>query len=533
MLNPAALLALTGLLVPVAIHLWNRRPGREVAVGSLRWLAAGANRRLRHLKLEQLWLLLLRAALLGLLAVAVAGPVWRQPQPAGRGQVLLSPEVLTSPALLALRPRIDSLRRRGYGLRWLTAGFPKISGAVWRDGGAGLPDSARLLSAGAPAAGFGWAWVQQAAEAFAGQPLYVLTPAALHSLQGPHPVLRPGIAWQALPGAATTTWLQEANEHGDSLRLLIGKSTEAQTVFFRQATPKPQRPDQELQVAGVAPLRWQPGRSGRPTLASTSPDAQPGSPTRVAPPLTVAIHAAPAFALDARYLRAGIRAAAVGLASAPVVAFTTTPPAPNAQWLFWLSDEPLPRAWREAVRRGAQLWQEAAGPGVADDARLVPATPAEAPATLFRRSSGAAPAGDEAVWVDGQGRAVLSRRRLGAGAIYQLHTRLHPAWSNLADNPALPARLLALLHPAPADALVSTIDSQALATYDQRAIDPWQLLARSPGAAAANVNLTKTAPTNFLVTDLRPWLVLAAGLLFALERLLARRRENRTSNSSL
>ncbi|MDQ2771566.1 MAG: BatA domain-containing protein, partial [Bacteroidota bacterium] len=59
LLHPAALLALTGLLVPVAIHLFNRRPGREVAVGSLRWLAAGANRRLRHLKLEQLWLLLL------------------------------------------------------------------------------------------------------------------------------------------------------------------------------------------------------------------------------------------------------------------------------------------------------------------------------------------------------------------------------------------------------------------------------------------------------------------------------------------
>jgi hypothetical protein len=60
LLTPSALLALLGILVPVAIHLWNRRPGREVAVGSLRWLTAGANRRLRNLKPEQLWLLLLR-----------------------------------------------------------------------------------------------------------------------------------------------------------------------------------------------------------------------------------------------------------------------------------------------------------------------------------------------------------------------------------------------------------------------------------------------------------------------------------------
>ncbi|RYY14411.1 MAG: hypothetical protein EOO36_14315, partial [Cytophagaceae bacterium] len=29
--TPSALLALLGLLVPLAIHLWNRRPGQEVA----------------------------------------------------------------------------------------------------------------------------------------------------------------------------------------------------------------------------------------------------------------------------------------------------------------------------------------------------------------------------------------------------------------------------------------------------------------------------------------------------------------------
>ena len=73
LLSPFALLALLGLLVPVAIHLWNRRPGREVPVGSLRWLAAGANRRLRNLKPEQLLLLLLRATLMAVLAVALAG----------------------------------------------------------------------------------------------------------------------------------------------------------------------------------------------------------------------------------------------------------------------------------------------------------------------------------------------------------------------------------------------------------------------------------------------------------------------------
>ena len=134
--NPSVL-PLLGLLVPLAIHLWNRRPGREVAVGSLRWLAAGANRRLRRLRLEQVGLLLLRATLLALLAGALAGPQWRQPRPTGRGQVLVSPELADGSRLAAVRPTLDSLRRHGYALRWLAAGLPLITPAEWQADSAG------------------------------------------------------------------------------------------------------------------------------------------------------------------------------------------------------------------------------------------------------------------------------------------------------------------------------------------------------------------------------------------------------------
>ena len=118
-----------------------------------------------------------------------------------------------------------------------------------------------------------------------------------------------------------------------------------------------------------------------------------------------------------------------------------------------------------------------------------------------------------------------------AGAIYQLHTRLNPAWSELGDDPTLPARLLALLQPALADDLPSagTALDQALATHDQRALDPTQLFSGN----AAPTKTSPPAPPAFRVTDLRPWLVLAAGLLFLLERLLARRREVRILSSPL
>ncbi|MFC7668378.1 hypothetical protein ACFQT0_14070 [Hymenobacter humi] len=75
-----------------------------------------------------------------------------------------------------------------------------------------------------------------------------------------------------------------------------------------------------------------------------------------------------------------------------------------------------------------------------------------------------------------------------------------------------------------------------MASFDQRALDPTQLILSSkqltpmPSASAAK---TSAVPQSFRQTDLRPWLVLVAGLLFALERLLARRREAQTLPSAL
>ena len=539
LLSPSALWALLGLLVPVAIHLWNRRPGREVAVGSLRWLTAGANRRLRNLKPEQLWLLLLRAALLAVLAVGSAGPVWRQARPAGRGQVLVSPELMGTPAFAALRPTVDSLRRRGYGLRWLAADFPRVSRAAWRADSLGQRDSAQLLAAVNPAGGrFQWARVQQAADAFAGQPLYVLTAGALRGFQGPQPLLPAAVTWQVLPTPAPLeTWLQAAAFRGDSLQLLLGESRETQTAFRRVAVRRPP-PGGEVRVAGLA-FRLETGATGS-RLQPVGASALAGDASRLpvpvrARPLRVLLYSTPDFAADARYLHAGLRAAATGLLAPLNLSTTTVPPNPATppDWLFWLTDKPLPDAWRAAVNAGTTVWREAPGPGTAEKSRLAVAMADEIPVAILRHSAppANAPAAD-ALWTDGQGRPVLTRRAQGRGAYYQLTTRLAPAWSELADSPALPARLLALLQPDIADATAPapTAFEQALTALDQRALDPAQVRRSSGAVATRQLAADPPAgagarPPGFRQTDLRPWLVLVAALLFALERLLARRRE--------
>ena len=534
LLNPFALLALAGLLVPVAIHLWNRRPGREVAVGSLRWLAAGANRRMRNLKLEQLWLLLLRAALLVVLAVAVAEPVWRTELPTSRGVVLLSAEAAKLPALASLKPIIDSLRQKGYALRWLASGFSRVPGATWRavaDGRA----SSTADSVADDAKAFAWARVQQAVAAFPGQPLLVVTSAGLRNIGGSHAPLPAAVSWQALPDTTTCTWLQAATLWGkrnDSLRLLVGRSNAAQTTFRIETIGNRNESHEQFRVSGLPPLRLDTQAGGGRTfdLVPARSGSSPAIPINCGtPPEVIEIYASPEYAADARYLEAALRAAATGILNPPVLRrVTKRPDQLGYHWMFWLSNEALPKNWQEQGGRNTHVWREAAGQGVADTAQLATTETEAAPVTVFRRDTAFPSATSQPVWTDSRGRTLLSRQALGTSTLYQLHTRLSPAWSTLADDPQLPARLLRLLQPAPTDeapTAATTMDEQ-LARYDQRMLDPAQLFAkRETTSRQLEATAQKgVAPAAFRTTDLRPWLVLLAGLLLLFERLLAHRR---------
>ncbi|MGY2130961.1 BatA domain-containing protein [Hymenobacter sp. HD11105] len=512
LLTPSALLALLGLLVPLAIHLWNRRPGRTVQVGSVRWLAASANRRLRSLKLEQLLLLLLRAAVVAVLAVALAGPVWQRPAPPTRGQVLVSPELLTSANLPSVRPLIDSLRRKGYILGRLTSGFPEINEEEWT---ALLANPAAADSAAATESGFLWARAAQAAQRFPERPVHLLTPARLADLQGTRPNLPPNLTWQLIPTPDSSAWIQAAALSGtDKLRLLIGRSDEEKTTF-KATTVAQSAADALITVPGLPPLRYENRRAGQPEVRLATDTA--ATPVLRAPRLWVYYSANQAE--DARYLSAALRAAGSGLLVPPVVTVSAAAPTPtdSLDWVFWLSEAPMPAAWKSRVSKGLAWWQQAPGPGVPTAASFGTAG-TDALIPILRRDTAAILPPSTVTWADGAGQAVLSRRVEGLGQIYRMHTRLNPTWSGLADSPELPTLLLELLEPATPALAMSRKDYRAVAlTQVQAAIQP-----KSPTDQNAPQKAAKPAADTF--TDLRPWAVLMAGLLFGLERLLAQRR---------
>ncbi|QIX61710.1 hypothetical protein HER32_11185 [Hymenobacter sp. BT18] len=498
--SPSGFIALLGLLVPLAIYLWNRRPGRTVRVGSLRWLETGANQRLRSLKPEQLPLFLLRALLLTLLALAVAGLRWQQPPPPVRGQLLISPELLASETLPAVRASLDSLRKRGYETRMLRAGFPLVAPAAWARLDSGLTVVAELPRQPENT----WMRVQQAVDSFPNRPLRVFTSATRGQFQGRRPLLPPQVQWQLVPVADSSTWLQSAYQpRPDSLYLVLGRSTDEQVTFrpLRLAFPA----SGTLRVPGLGAWRRQPYQGGAYLLSATDTVLIRQRPIRAW------LRADAAFGEDARFLRAALRAAAIGL-TAPLqltVSGQDPPAAMELDWLFWLSTAPLPRA------QAVQTWQFPTDAGRAVTGRFQPFP--DAPEISFTRVSRVSAASTQQVlWADGAARPLLTVEQQGHQQHYRCYTRLHASWSTLGNTPELPELLLPLLQQP----------SSVPLRYDRRLLPSSQI-----SVVDSTPTTVRELPASAHYLDLRPWLAVAAAFLLGLERWLSS-RQAATSQSS-
>jgi hypothetical protein len=112
-LAPLWLAGFASLAVPLVLHLWNRRTGRALRVGSIRLLTGAPPPMARRPRLHDPWLLLLRCAMLAALVLALARPYWMPRQRAAPIWALIATDVVDRASL------VDSLERRGQTVRAL------------------------------------------------------------------------------------------------------------------------------------------------------------------------------------------------------------------------------------------------------------------------------------------------------------------------------------------------------------------------------------------------------------------------------
>ncbi len=119
--NPIWLWALSGLVIPVGIHLLSRKEGKVIYIGSLRHLDESSTKQFKAIRLNEVLLLILRCLLIILTVLLLAGIQWKHAATEEQKWLVIEPGIQKDKTIISLA---DSLTVAGYETHYLAPGFP-------------------------------------------------------------------------------------------------------------------------------------------------------------------------------------------------------------------------------------------------------------------------------------------------------------------------------------------------------------------------------------------------------------------------
>jgi hypothetical protein len=126
-LNPIWLWSALGVVIPIAIHLWNQQPGNILEVGSIQFMDPSPSKRSSRLQLTEIWLLILRCLIILLVALFLSKPIWNSSTQHGTKGWVLLPRASAQTAYQTHQFQIDSLLKMGMEIHALESGFPLMN----------------------------------------------------------------------------------------------------------------------------------------------------------------------------------------------------------------------------------------------------------------------------------------------------------------------------------------------------------------------------------------------------------------------
>ncbi len=499
--SPIWLAALAALAIPVIVHLWNLRPRRTIAFGSLRFLQEAAASRSLSRWFSQWTLLLLRCLLLAALAVWLAGPFWRGVDAfSSAGWVLVSPELLRDLRDGGERYQLQehqlaetlaSLESAGHELRLFDHGFP-ISPRDGNPADSGSTDYWSLFR-------------ELDSRTDTPREVWIFTPGGVASLRGKRPATGRKVIWHAIPPRGSRFWIEDAFTVEGRLSLVVGESDAGRTLWHRRETPLPEA-EKIIEWDGPAQLEVLANQDGGGTVRIVEDQGRgvlASALFRPLAPLVIQMSNPPDRGPDASYLTEALRA--IGEWSGRPLRIEALPArelpgTPESSLTFQVGSADVPHAAAFFVDSGDASYR------TAHLSWLVPGSNQSAPIPLWRRTEAAR---GVPLWLDSSGEPLLVLEE--ATGNLRLATRLHPGWSGLVFDSSF---VELLYHWLLVDPLARRRGPEP--GLDQRQADPSQFDPAQPAEARPGA-----APSQFdLSTPF--WLLLLA--LFCLERWIADRK---------
>lgn len=193
--------ALIGLLVPIAIHLWNRKKGIIIKIGSIKLLTESTTNKMSSLKISELILMFLRLGLIFVLVLLISEWYYvKNTSPNKKTVVLIDAEYQGK---LALGEVIDSLDEQ-YDVRYFERTFPRYQTNYTQEVSTDY-----------------WTLINELYHLSADS-IIIYAPLKLKNFQSQNVALPKHATWVSLPEDKQTTFIKGAYwESLDSLRLIV------------------------------------------------------------------------------------------------------------------------------------------------------------------------------------------------------------------------------------------------------------------------------------------------------------------------
>ncbi|MCG2617969.1 BatA domain-containing protein [Terrimonas sp. NA20] len=460
--NPIALFASAAVIIPVLIHLWNKRKGQTLKVGSISLLTENAKTTSRNFRITEWPLLLLRCLLIILVAALLAQPYWNNQQQKNKAGWIIINEHELATAYQQQQYLIDSLLKKGFELRNLS---PQINTLTLSDTG--------KYEQNQPAVQNYWSYIRYLDAALPPKfPVYIISDLSAAHFAGKRPSAQLELYWISInrPLKADTITV-DTYVDADGQSMALNKISSGTGSYFEN-------------VATNSSTQINKSRT-----------------------INVSIYAG-ANSTDAKYLSAAL--SAIASYTGRNILINHSGDTASKQAIFWLQDsEPGEKIMNTLAAGGTIVRYEHT-----DSSLVKKSSTANNGSSildgkdqdLFYQYASAGSKG-LAVWKLANGRNILSEETIAGKHIIYFNSRFNPQWTDIVWNESL-ARLL----------LPIVLASPAYTGKDLRQISLEQSMPRHVDKKQNGI----TADAGFLnKTDLSFLLWIAVFAVFTLERIIA------------
>jgi hypothetical protein len=214
-LNPTYLWGLLGLTIPIAIHLWSKKEGKTIKIGSIKLLSEADSKQSSSITLNEFWLLILRLLLITLLVFIIAEPQYKQKTNNDALTYIIEPSLLQNKEVLKI---IDTLKSDN-PIRLLKSGLPEID-----------TYQASLINEDTPR----YWQLAKAMEMLPSDSIVVLTSANISRIKGKRPKINKNIEWLIINPEKSEKTPIEAVQKDNEIEVLFAQSDHQGLSFEKE-----------------------------------------------------------------------------------------------------------------------------------------------------------------------------------------------------------------------------------------------------------------------------------------------------------